>query len=180
MVIWEKNQEKIQQWCLFQQVSFSPLVTLNLDTLCLLHLKWIEWHLYQLAHVVIWKDLECNNILNSICMMGAFYLLSANPTKWSNTLKQFVGKLPTNCLSVFDHFVKLVLKGLKEQKVLFWKIDYYFCLPIMSHIKLQHAKKVEPVWVQILIFPKKEKFLLYLNTVTFIYLLCSIMLQHFK
>ena len=29
-------------------------------------------------------------------------LLSANPTEWSNTLKQFVGKLPTNCLSVFD------------------------------------------------------------------------------
>ena len=23
--------------------------------------------------------------------------LSANPTKWLNTLKQFVGKLPTNC-----------------------------------------------------------------------------------
>ena len=39
--------------------------------------------------------------------------LSTNPTKWSNTLKQkFVGKLPTNCLSVFDHFVGLVLKGL--------------------------------------------------------------------
>ena len=38
--------------------------------------------------------------------------LSANPTKWSNTLKQFVGKLPTNCLSVFDHFVGLALKGL--------------------------------------------------------------------
>ena len=38
--------------------------------------------------------------------------LSANPTKRSNTLKQFVGKLPTNCLSVFDHFVKLAQKGL--------------------------------------------------------------------
>ena len=38
--------------------------------------------------------------------------LSANPTKWSNTLKQFVGNLPTNCLSVFDHFVKMALKGL--------------------------------------------------------------------
>ena len=37
--------------------------------------------------------------------------LSANPTKWSNTLKQFVGNLPTNCLSVFDHFVILALKG---------------------------------------------------------------------
>ena len=38
--------------------------------------------------------------------------LSANPTKWSNTLKQFVGKFPTNCLSVFDHFVGLALEGL--------------------------------------------------------------------
>ena len=41
-----------------------------------------------------------------------FNLLSSNLTKWSNTLKQFVGKLPTNCLSVLDHFVGLVLKGL--------------------------------------------------------------------
>ena len=40
--------------------------------------------------------------------------ISANPTKWSNTLKQFVDKLPTNCLSVFDHFVNLALKGLKS------------------------------------------------------------------
>ena len=38
--------------------------------------------------------------------------LSANPEKWSNTLKQFVGNLPTNCLSVFDHFMNLALKGL--------------------------------------------------------------------
>ena len=38
---------------------------------------------------------------------------SANFTKWSNTLKQFIGKFPTNCLSVFDHFVGLVLKRLK-------------------------------------------------------------------
>ena len=38
--------------------------------------------------------------------------LSANPAKWSNTLKQFVARLPTNCLRVFDHFVGLTLKGL--------------------------------------------------------------------
>ena len=43
-----------------------------------------------------------------------FNPLSANPTKWSNKLKQFVGKLPTNCLSVFDHFVGLVLQGLRK------------------------------------------------------------------
>ena len=51
-----------------------------------------------------------------------FNLLSANPIKWSNTLKQFVGKLfetQTNCLSVFDHFVGLALKGLKDVQNLF-------------------------------------------------------------
>ena len=36
--------------------------------------------------------------------------LSTNPTKWSNTLKQFVGNMATNCLSVFDHFVWLLFK----------------------------------------------------------------------
>ena len=34
--------------------------------------------------------------------------LTAKPTKWSNTLKQFVGC----CLSMFDHFVDLADKGL--------------------------------------------------------------------
>ena len=42
--------------------------------------------------------------------------LRANPTKWSNILKQFVGKFPANCLSLFDHFVKLALKGLIRVK----------------------------------------------------------------
>ena len=36
--------------------------------------------------------------------------LRVNPTKWSNTLEQLVRNLPTNCLSVFDHFVGLALK----------------------------------------------------------------------
>ena len=59
--------------------------------------------------------------------------LSANPTKWSNTLKQF-GGLPTNCLSEFDHFVGLVLKGLKCKLLstklqLRWKLtlEHQFC-----------------------------------------------------
>ena len=41
--------------------------------------------------------------------------LSANPSKWSNTLNQFVGKLPTNWLSVFDHFEGLALKRLRSR-----------------------------------------------------------------
>ena len=36
--------------------------------------------------------------------------LSPKFITWSNTLKQFAGKLPTNCLSVFDHFVGLAGK----------------------------------------------------------------------
>ena len=41
--------------------------------------------------------------------------LSTNPGKWSNTVEQFFGNLPTNCLTVFDHFVGLVLKGLSNK-----------------------------------------------------------------
>ena len=40
--------------------------------------------------------------------------LSTNPTKWSNILKPFAGYLPTNCLSLFDHFVRLALRRLKS------------------------------------------------------------------
>ena len=41
--------------------------------------------------------------------------LSAIPTKWSNTLKQFPGNLPTNFLSVFDDFAKSALKRLEYE-----------------------------------------------------------------
>ena len=44
----------------------------------------------------------------------SFNPLSAKFIKWSNTLKQIVGKLPTICLSVFDHFSGLALKGFKR------------------------------------------------------------------
>ena len=58
----------------------------------------------------------------------SFYLnpLSVNSTKWSNTLKQFVGNLPANWLSVFDHFVKLVLKGLNLCRKLSKVVSYIF------------------------------------------------------
>ena len=55
---------------------------------------------YKIMYVLIFLAVEFNP-------------LSANPEKWSNTLKQIVGNLPTICLSVFDHFMNLALKGLK-------------------------------------------------------------------
>ena len=43
-----------------------------------------------------------------------FNSLNTNPEKWSHTLKQIVGNLTTICLSVFDHFMNLALKGLRS------------------------------------------------------------------
>ena len=58
--------------------------------------------------------------------------LSANPTKWSNTLKQFIGKLLTNCLSVSDHFPGLTLKWLKgfidAHKFVNTRLLFYFTI----------------------------------------------------
>ena len=60
-------------------------------------------------------------LLFQMCMWSSKFLsgvvfcfnpLNANPTKWSNTLKQFVGKHPTNRLNVFDHSERLAFKGL--------------------------------------------------------------------
>ena len=56
--------------------------------------------------------------IQEIVESGTLYivsLLSVNSTKWSNTLKQIFGKFLMNCLSVFDHFVGLALKGLKKE-----------------------------------------------------------------
>ena len=70
-------------------------------------LKFSSWniiHFWQKrAHQsTIFQTFEC------------FNPLSANPAKWSKTLKEFVGNLPTNGLYVFDHFVGLALKGLMK------------------------------------------------------------------
>ena len=65
--------------------------------------------------------------------------LSTNPTKWSKIL-QFVGNLPTNCLSVFDHIVGLALKGLRyfgQQTIAIRIIGKYL---IWSVKIIQHEK----------------------------------------
>ena len=54
--------------------------------------------------------------------------LSDNPTKWSNTLKQFVGNLPTNCLSVFDHSVF-------DQRLFWWFRGYRKRFAVRNRLK---------------------------------------------
>ena len=69
--------------------------------------------LHQLSVLNLIKELiPIGTLLSENLLQIVLNPSSANPTKWSNTLKQFVGKLPSNCLSVFDHFVKLAFKGL--------------------------------------------------------------------
>ena len=62
-----------------------------------------------------WTKIQDKN-LNILGIKRTFNPLSANPTKWPNTLNQFVGKLPMNCLSVFGHFINMALKGLRWHK----------------------------------------------------------------
>ena len=67
--------------------------------------------------------LKCNSVKLSFCKSRDCQIfkknyvnpLSDNPTKWWKTLKQFVGKLPTNFLSVFEHFVGLPFEELMNE-----------------------------------------------------------------
>ena len=56
------------------------------------------------------RERKIHSKMKTFCTGVSINPLNANPTKWSNTLKQLVGNLPANCLSVFDHLVNLVFK----------------------------------------------------------------------
>ena len=61
-------------------------------------------------------------------------LLSVSPKKWPNTLKQL------NCLSVFDDFVGLMLKGLTALKDLTIKI--IFLLRLLCWYEVEFFDKI--------------------------------------
>ena len=78
-----------------------------------------SWHkrnkvvfLTEIKNVSIHVSFKRFWISNFASVINHFNLLSANLIKWSNTLKKFIGCSMTNYLSVFDHFVRLTLKGL--------------------------------------------------------------------
>ena len=66
--------------------------------------------------------------MHILCSYKTKSLKSFNITKWLNKLKQFVGNLPTNCLTVSGHFVGLALKGLRT--ILKTPIPGYFIISI--------------------------------------------------
>ena len=61
-----------------------------------------------------------------------FYSLSTNPTKYSNTLKQFVGNLQTICLSAFDHFVAFAVKGLRHKNIRYLGLADFYSLRLLT------------------------------------------------
>ena len=95
---------------LLRRTLFNELTTFLSDSFSFLitffYLKYFK------ANVVFRIKWDFLISLSNEAFEASINPLSTNPTKWSNTLKLFVDKLPTNCLSVFDHFVKLALKGL--------------------------------------------------------------------
>ena len=67
-------------------------------------------------------------------------ILNTNSTRWSNKLKQLDCNLPTNFLSLFDHFVGLALKGLKNNS----------CEALLSE-PLVKAKQYEKITILFLV-----------------------------
>ena len=70
---------------------------------------------------IVKLNLQLSNSHRRYCI----YPLSTNFTKLSNAFKQFIGKLPTNCLSMFDHFVGLAPKELSfslQNKYILWRV----------------------------------------------------------
>ena len=79
-----------------------------------------------------------------LLIAGLFNTLSASPTNWSNTLKQFVGKLPTNCLSVSEHFLGLALKGLSK----YWPLTTIKFLHQTTPCRLQNDSKTKKHYIR--------------------------------
>ena len=83
-------------------------------------LNFENFWLYLLGTRLFWLKIVKKNYNSTlkVCELTVWVKpLSTNPTKWSNTLKQFISNLPTNCLSVFDLFVKFALKELSSHQI---------------------------------------------------------------
>ena len=118
-------------------------------------ISWVGWELWynwkepnkicflKLVSLKSYSSILELLLLSAATVMNCFFNpLSASATKWSNTRKQFVGKLPTNCLSVFDHFMRLALKGssLPKSFSMFRNLQVFQMCYIMNN----HYRRLNP------------------------------------
>ena len=113
--------------CWGSMISFFPrLWPKNPIFFYLCWLCWLTVHHLHYCNNKWWffgKYINFKPLLKTVmfCVLviyEAINPLSGNPRKWSNTFKQFVGNLSTDCLSMLDHFVELALTESRE--VLLW------------------------------------------------------------
>ena len=68
----------------------------------------------------LWHECIPHNNAHWLIRVFNISSLKTNSTEWLNTLKQFIGKKPTNCLTLFNDFVWLARKWL----VLLYKMTF--------------------------------------------------------
>ena len=113
------------QWDGWNRYLFQNLPILLFPQNC--SLLWSESTKLRYLLFFTWGWSVCAKMFQSVVNGNP---LSTNFLKWSDTLKQFVGKFPTNCLSVFDHFVGLSFRGLTLSK--FFPLSLFFFLLTLS------------------------------------------------
>ena len=136
-------------WCTFAEISPSKIIAriLNISLFhCVKSVRILSFsgsYFPTFAPEKLW--------IWTLFKQRYFTITSANPIKWSNTLKQFVGKFPTNCLSVFDHFLWLALKGWRQTYMLI------ICHKIYPN---QHATKLQFLFSKKMLFKDQTKTLI--------------------
>ena len=116
----------------------------------LVHSRWSHEETYEpIVYAPLFLQNDCDMFPMKLFFPGIWWVfsrehsvdltLSANPTQWANTIKQFVGRKPTNCLSVFDHFVGLALKGLTQFLPMF--PSFWYLEGIIYLVRLQNFPK---------------------------------------
>ena len=94
----------------------------------ILNIRALESIIQYIISAYVWSE------KSTMFLYFEFNTLSANTTKWSNTLKQFVGNLPTNCLSVFDYFVILALKELIKSDSNNYYVNLSYIVAYLSYM----------------------------------------------
>ena len=110
----KKKLKKNSNFATSKPYSLERQIRKSFLKILLIQRKLVKIYQVFISRSSLSKTVSVQNLPSISQTFPAFNPLSANPTKWPNTLKQFVGKLPTNCLSVFGHFVNLALKGLNR------------------------------------------------------------------
>ena len=69
--------------------------------------------------------------------------LSSNPTEWSNVLKTIRQQWSTDCLSVFDYFIKSMLKGSPLKSFLMFFFFFFFFRRLTVIILQANSQRAE-------------------------------------